>query len=51
LINLENNFGYWIIMVLFISVFVNLWNIILPIADADQMPDSNQLEATDRYHG
>jgi hypothetical protein len=51
LINLENNFGYWIIMVLFISVFVNLWNIILPIADTDQMPDSNQLEATDRYHG
>lgn len=49
LINLGNNFGYWIIMVLFISVFVNLWNIILPIADTDQMPDSNHFEATDRY--
>jgi hypothetical protein len=51
LINLGNNFGYWIMMVLFISVFVNLWNIILPITDTDQMPDSNQFEATDRYHG
>jgi hypothetical protein len=51
LINLGNNFGYWIIMVLFISVFVNLWNIILPVTEPDQIPDANQLEATDRYHG
>lgn len=51
LINLGNNFGYWIMMVLFISVFVNLWNIILPLTDTDQTPDPNQFEATDRYQG
>ena len=51
LINLGNNFGYWIMMVLFISVFVNLWNIILPVTDTDQMSDSNQFKATDRYRG
>lgn len=51
LINLGNNFGYWIMMVLFISVFVNLWNIILPITDIDQTSDASQREATDRYRG
>lgn len=51
LIHLGNNFGYWIIMVLFISVFVNLWNIILPVTDTEQLSDSNQFDATDRYHG
>lgn len=51
LIDLGNTFGYWIIMVLFISVFVNLWNVILPVTNSDQLSDSNQFEATDRYHG
>lgn len=48
LIHVGNNFGYWIIMVLFISVFVNLWNIILPVTDTEQLSDSNQFETTDR---
>ena len=47
LIYLGNYFGYWIIMVLFISIFVNLWNIILPVPETVQMPDSNQPESTD----
>ena len=47
LINLGNNFGYWIIMVVFISIFVSLWNIILPVPETDQIPDSHQPENTD----
>jgi len=47
LINLGNSFGYWIIMVVFISIFVSLWNIILPVPETDQIPDSHQPENTE----
>jgi hypothetical protein len=47
LINLGNTFGYWIIMVVFISIFVSLWNIILPFPETDKFPDSSHSDTTD----
>jgi hypothetical protein len=47
LVSLHNNFGYWILMVLIMSIFVGLWNMVFPIAENNRMPDSNQLETTD----
>lgn len=47
LVSLGNNFGYWIIVVLAMSIFVSLWNMNLPVPGANRISDSNQPESTD----
>lgn len=47
LLSAGNNFGYWIILVLSITIFVSLWNIIFPAIKIDQRPRTYQAESMD----
>ena len=42
-----NDFGYWIIIVLGISIFVSMWNKIFLVAKTDHVPNSRQSDTLD----
>ena len=45
LLSRGNNFGYWILMVLVISAFIGMWNIIFPVKKTNQRERLRQAES------
>ena len=48
LVSLRNNFGYWIIMVIAISILANLLDMIFPVFRANYPSDDSSVETTEK---